>query len=924
MSVLSILYTTLIMPLQLMFEVMYMLAERVIGNPGLSIVVLSLMMNFLVLPLYMRADKMQEDERDMEARLHDGVAHIRKTFKGDEKMMMLQTYYRQNGYRPTDVFKGSISLFLEIPFFISAYLFLSHLQILQGVSFWVIPDLGAPDGLVSIGGFKVNVLPFVMTAINLASCIIFTKGMPKKTKVQLYAMAAFFLVFLYNSPSGLVFYWTLNNLFSLVKTVFYKIPHPGRVLSALFACAGAALLVYGAFFYDSPSFKKTLLVCIVGAACMVPAVVAFFRSRRKRPRRALALPNSKATFVTGALFLTVLTGLLIPSAVIGASPQEFVETGSLFNPQWYIVSAFCLAVGTFLVWMSVFYWLTSEKYKPVFQLAVWVLCGVAFIDYMFFGTDLGLLTNTLQYENGLSFTVASQLLNAAVLAGAIVVMYLLFKHANKAVGSVLAIAVAAVVVMSGYNISGIGPSVAQARDAMAAAQENKPAFTLSKNGKNVVVIMLDRGMNEYVPYIMNEKPQLKQQFSGFTYYDNVVSFGGFTNFGTPSLFGGYEYTPVEMNRRSSEPLVEKHNEALKVMPVLFDQNGFDVTVCDPTYAGYRWTPDLSIFDEYPNIRTFITAGQFSSEAVTVDRVQANKRNFFCFSVVKCVPLFAQETLYNKGNYNQGKVAPDSQWVSENALVANGVKDNFMKPYAVLQNLGSMTEITEGDQNTYLSITNDTTHNPIILQEPDYVPADSVNNTEYERQHHDRFSPPGTEPLIVENESQYKHYQANVAALQQIGNWLDYLRQNGVYDNTRIIICADHGHPEHQLASLEMPGVDPADEDLYKCCDTEFYYPILLVKDFDATEFTTDSTFMTNADVPTLATSGLVRNPVNPFTGKAIDSSEKTAHDQYILYSQEWDVGKNNGNTYLPGKWLSVHDDRRQMENWSLVEEPSYE
>lgn len=54
------------------------MAERLIGNPGLSFVVLSLAMNFLVLPLYKRADAMQEEEREMELRLHDGVAHTKR------------------------------------------------------------------------------------------------------------------------------------------------------------------------------------------------------------------------------------------------------------------------------------------------------------------------------------------------------------------------------------------------------------------------------------------------------------------------------------------------------------------------------------------------------------------------------------------------------------------------------------------------------------------------------------------------------------------------------------------------------------------------------------------------------------------------------------------------------------------------------
>ena len=92
MSVLTILETLLIGPLKLIFEIIFVIANRVIGHPGMAIIVLSLIMNILVLPLYRRADAMQEEARDIEAKLHDGVAHIKKTFSGDERMMILQTY----------------------------------------------------------------------------------------------------------------------------------------------------------------------------------------------------------------------------------------------------------------------------------------------------------------------------------------------------------------------------------------------------------------------------------------------------------------------------------------------------------------------------------------------------------------------------------------------------------------------------------------------------------------------------------------------------------------------------------------------------------------------------------------------------------------------------------------------------------------
>ena len=132
MTFFGIMGTIFIGPLKLVFEIVFSLANFFLGHPGLAIIALSLVMNFLVLPLYRRADAMQEEARDVENRLKPGVDHIKKTFTGDERMMMLQTYYRQNNYSPTDALNGSASLLLEVPFFIAAYQFLSHVACLQG------------------------------------------------------------------------------------------------------------------------------------------------------------------------------------------------------------------------------------------------------------------------------------------------------------------------------------------------------------------------------------------------------------------------------------------------------------------------------------------------------------------------------------------------------------------------------------------------------------------------------------------------------------------------------------------------------------------------------------------------------------------------------------------------------------------------
>lgn len=919
MTFFEIIYTVFIGPLKLLFEIIYELAKRYVDNPGLSIIFLSLIMNILVLPLYRRADAMQEQARDIDAKLSDGVAHIKKTFSGDEKMMMLQTYYRQNHYKPTDALKGSVSLLLEIPFFIAAYQFLSHLESLNGVSLGPIADLSRPDRMLVIGGFAINLLPIIMTSVNIISSFLYLKGFPTKTKIQLYAMAIFFLVFLYNSPAGLVFYWTLNNVFSLVKTIFYKLKNPKKVLCVMMAVIGMPLLLYSAFIYNTPSIKKKIFLIFLALLLILPLVLNIIKSRininkilKKLERMTGNAPNAEhqgKLFLMGTVFLTVLVGLFIPSNFIAASPQEFVDITYFHNPVWYAAASFAMAAGTFLVWFRVFYLLASPGGKVFFERLVFIMCGIMVADYMFFGTGLGNISSTLQYSSGMAFSRKEQLINMLVLMAVALIMYILILKFYRVAVPALLVASVALSVMSVDNISTIKTSIDKIGVENASGELT---FRMSTSGKNVVVIMLDRGMGEYIPYIMNEKPELKEKFAGFTYYPNTISFGISTNYGAPTLLGGYEYTPVEMNKRADEPLVAKHNEAVKVMPVLFSDKGYDVTVCDPVYANYQWIPDLSIFDEYPDIHACITEGRFISTRTKQQTIDNNRRNFFCFSIMKTMPLIVQPTIYANGTYNQNQHESSTIQSAWGISKAEGLNPKFMNPYNVLENMPFMTVVTEEDVNTFLYMTNNVTHEPMLLQEPEYVPAENVDNTKYDAEHIDRFTVDGR-VMKVEECTQMVHYQTNMAALLKLGEWFDFLREQGIYDNTKIIIVSDHGR---NLGHFDELMLDEQDD--FK--NVERYYPLLLVKDFNSTEFTVSEEFMTTADVPTIAAKDLIDNPVNPFTGKVINNSEKTAHEQYISLSDEWDITINNGNTFLPSRWARVKDDLWNRENWEFYEE----
>ena len=920
MSIGSAIYTTVIGPLELLFEVIYAIADRIINNPGLSIIFLSVTMNLLVLPLYRKADAMQAAEREKDAKLQHWVRHIRKTFKGDERFMMLQTYYRQNNYKPVQALNGSFSLLLEIPFFIAAYHFLSGVQLLQGESFGIIQDLGSPDALLEVAGIRINLLPVLMTLINIISAAIYMKGFPFRSKIQMYGMALIFLVFLYTSPAGLVFYWTLNNVFSLVKNIFYKLKNPTAVLRTLASAVGILL---GVFVILRPrnTMHRQLFVFGVCLLLQVPLLLHVFQRRFTRVKEYRAEKSNMQLFLASCLFLTILTGILIPSSVIRSSPLEFVEINAFKTPLWYVLSAFLLAVGTFLIWFGIFYRLANDKGKRIISAVVFLTTVTAVINYMFFGTKYGTLSNMLVYGDELLILKTDLKNNLLVLFLAVLFTFLIIWKKKTALLYVVAIAMnLSASVMGISNVIAIQTEVNASRNVIAAAVSETPEIELSKNGKNVIILMMDRACSGFFPYLLQENPVLQKQFEGFTYYPNTISYGNYTNVGAPALFGGYEYIPVELDKRSDELLVDKHDEALKVMPVLFLNSGYRVTVFDPPYAGYQEIPDLRIYADYPEIHKSITVGNFTSAGIITAGNEESleyaerlrNRNFFCYSLFRTAPVLFHKILYNHGIYNALNREQDELLFSTQEILnvskANGINRTFMNSYSVLTNMNQITEITDSAQDTFLMFSNQTTHEPVLLQEPEYIPANLVDNTEYDAEHPARYSIDG-ESIVLSTTNQMEHYHINMAAMIQLGNWFDYLRENDVYDNSRIIIVADHGR-----------DLDLFDRKLgnSKYDDLNFFNPLLLVKDFDSQKFSVDDRFMTNADTPVLALSGLIDNPINPFTGKRINDLQKMEPVQYVGATSDWHVSTNNGTKFQEITWFSTENSMLDTGKWKKL------
>ena len=389
--------------------------------------------------------------------------------------------------------------------------------------------------------------------------------------------------------------------------------------------------------------------------------------------------------------------------------------------------------------------------------------------------------------------------------------------------------------------------------------------------------MQDRAISGFFPYMLEEKPELKEQYEGFTFYPNTVSYGGMTLFGVPPVYGGYEYTPEKMNRQDNRPLVDKHNEACKMMPVLFSQNGFSTTVTDMSWANYMWIPDLRIFDDYPEIQKAPNIRKYTDYWIKnhpdIKGISSQstylKRNFLWFSFFKIMPPLLRETIYDEGRW----------WAAKNG---DEYVQDFLNNYASLDYYPELTDFT-AEKQTFTIIVNEATHEPIYTGYPNYDLSTKDNG-----------------PYILDDD---KHYHSNSSAIYRIGEFMNYLKENDVYDNTRVIIVADHGGgTKLDRINEEYDHHSP-------------YIPLLLFKDFDSRgEIITDNTFMTNADTPLLATKDLIENPKNPFTGKLLlDTVEKDK--VYVAGYGFWSPDGHHKNTFKVERWDTIHDNVYDINNW---------
>lgn len=195
------------------------MVHKVVKNYGLSIIVLTALINLLLFPLtrasYMSMKRMQLVQPQMSKLREQNKKNPEKL---NREMMEL---YKKHKVNP---FGGCLPMVLQMPVFIALYVALSKSVILIGASFLWVKDLSSPDSLPLPFTFpllenEIHVLPLIMAGAMLVQQR-FTQikmegqdpAMEAQQKMMAVMMPVIFCFIFYSMPSGLVLYWLTNTL----------------------------------------------------------------------------------------------------------------------------------------------------------------------------------------------------------------------------------------------------------------------------------------------------------------------------------------------------------------------------------------------------------------------------------------------------------------------------------------------------------------------------------------------------------------------------------------------------------------------------------------------------------------------------------------------------------------------------------------
>jgi YidC/Oxa1 family membrane protein insertase len=199
---------TLIRPISRVILAFFVFVHKFIPNYGLVIIIFSVFLKVLFYPL---THKQLEATKKMQE-LQPQLAALKEKYKKDPQRLNKETMtlYKQAGANPLG---GCFPLLLQMPVFFSLFsVFRNTIELRRAEFIFWIKDLSVKDPYL--------ILPIVMAIVMFIQQKMTMKDPKQAAMVYLMPLVMFF--FFMNFASGLVLYWTIYNVLSILQQLFVE------------------------------------------------------------------------------------------------------------------------------------------------------------------------------------------------------------------------------------------------------------------------------------------------------------------------------------------------------------------------------------------------------------------------------------------------------------------------------------------------------------------------------------------------------------------------------------------------------------------------------------------------------------------------------------------------------------------------------
>jgi YidC/Oxa1 family membrane protein insertase len=193
--------------------------HSVIPNYGVAVIILTILVKVLFWPL---THKSTESAKRMQ-QIQPLVTELREKYKAQpQKMQQAQmALYKEHGINPM---ASCLPMLVQLPIFIALFTVLRSAIELRFAGFLWVSDLSEPERLLAgLLPIPLNILPLIMTVtMVIQQKLTPTGGDPQQQKMMLIIMPIMMLFMLYNMASGLMLYWSVSQILSIVQLLHQR------------------------------------------------------------------------------------------------------------------------------------------------------------------------------------------------------------------------------------------------------------------------------------------------------------------------------------------------------------------------------------------------------------------------------------------------------------------------------------------------------------------------------------------------------------------------------------------------------------------------------------------------------------------------------------------------------------------------------